>query len=111
MATLTKQTIGQAGLEATYAACTAGGDKVAPGPGVFLHVKNGSAGDITVTLDDPNSTSPAAATAFNPDVAVVVTAAEERFIPVPERFRNSVDGLAAITYSGVTSLTIAALVI
>ena len=109
MATLTKQTIVPAGTNPSYVAAAGGGDKVAPGPTTFLHVKNGGGAPITVTVDDPTSVGPAGAQAFNPDLSVSVTNAQERMIgPITERFANPADGLAAITYSGVTTVTVAA---
>ncbi len=105
MATLATQSITRAGLEATYAAAAGGGDKFAPDANAVLHVKNGSGGDITVTVATQGTV------VGNPiaDNAVVVTAGEERFIgPWPyEHYSAAADGLAAITYSGVTSLTVA----
>ena len=107
MATLTTQpatAIG--GKTITYTAASAGGDKVAPGPNVYLLVKNGSAAAITVTLDTTG-------TAFNgvaiPDTAVTVAAGAETIIPITADYRNTTDGLAAITYSAVTTVTVAAL--
>lgn len=107
MATLTVQDLKRTGLAPTYAAASAGGDKFAPSKDTFLHVKNGSAGALTVTVVTPNSLIPDVAIA---DVAVSVPAAGERMIgPFPyEHFANSADGLCDITYSGVTSLTVAA---
>lgn len=107
MATLAKQTILPAGLTPAYAAAGAGGDKCTAGPAVFLHVKNGGGAPITVTVDDPTSVSPSGAQAFNPDLSVVVTNAQERMIgPLTDRFTNPTDGLVAWTYSGVTTVTV-----
>ena len=107
MATLTTQpatAIG--GRTITYTAASAGGDKVAPGPNVYLLVKNGSAAAITVTLDTTG-------TAFNgvaiPDTTVTVAAGTDAIIPITSDYRNTTDGLAAITYSAVTTVTVAAL--
>ena len=111
MATLTTQQVTPAGVGPTYAAAAAGGDKVVPGPHTVLHVKNTGGSVVTVTIDDIKSATPAGATAFNPDVAVTVPATTgDRLIgPLSaERFTNT-DGLVAITYSGVTGVTVAAL--
>lgn len=107
MANLSTQRISRAGLGPTYAAATGGGDKFAPGGKTFLHVKNGSGGAQTVTIVTPGS---AAENVSIGDVAVSVPAAGERMIgPLPgSLFANPADsGLGAITYSGVTSLTVA----
>jgi len=78
---------------------------VRPGPGVYIEVVNGSGGDITVTVDSVKPSN------YGTDVniAEVVTAGERRKIAVNDiaRFAGA-DGLAAITYSGVTSLTVGA---
>jgi len=107
MATLTVQNITRAGLEATYAAAAGGGDKFLPDRETLLHVKNGGGGDITVTVTTQQTDAIGNAVADN---AVIVTAAEERFIgPFPaEHYAAAADGLAVIAYTGVTTVTIAA---
>lgn len=112
MATLTAQEIVEAGLEASYDAATGGGDDFVNNGKEFIHVKNGSGGDITVTVTAQRTITNKAG--FGPmtksDSAVVVTAGEERFIgPFPISAFNNSTGKAVITYSGVTSLTIAIL--
>lgn len=110
MATLAIQPITRAGVAPTYAACTGGGDKFLPDADTFLHVKNGSGGALTVTIVTPREAFPGAAIS---DIAVSVPATNERMIgPFPaEQFADPADpnGLANITYSGVTTLTIAAI--
>ena len=109
MATLATQNVVSAGLAPTYAAASAGGDKVSPGATTFVHVKNASAGALTVTL--------VTAATFNgyavADLAVSIPAAGERMIGplTADVFRNSADGLVDVTYSGVTSLTIASVAV
>ena len=112
MATLTAQSIIEAGLEASYAAATGGGDDFVNNGKEFIHVKNGGGGDITVTITAQRTTTNKAG--FGPmtksDSVVIVTAGEERFIgPFPMSAFNNATGKAVITYSGVTSLTIAIL--
>lgn len=106
MAALTQQQIVNTGLAPTYAACTAGGDTAPTGDTSFVHVKNASAGALTVTVDSVTASS------FGTDVDLVVSvpAAGERMIgPFPaSRFANVTTGLVNITYSGVTTLTIGA---
>lgn len=108
MATLTTQTIVAAGLDPTYAAAAAGGDKVTPGPTTFLHVINGGGSSITVTVATPGNYY---ANIANPDLTVTVGASGEQMIPIPQTpFADPGDnGLAAISYSGVTTVTVAAL--
>jgi hypothetical protein len=110
MATLATQEIGLGGLAPAYAAAAGGGDAFTPDADTFLHVKNGSGGAITVTVATPGSLLGGALAV--PDVAVSVPAGGERMIGPfpPSYFADSANsGLAAITYSGVTSLTIAVL--
>jgi len=108
MATLTKQTITRTGLGPTYAAAAGGGDKFAPGDDTFLHVKNASGAPITVTVVTPGSVEGQAIADLT--VSVPATTGDRMIGPFPlALFANSADSnLASITYSGVTSLTIAA---
>lgn len=105
MATVQSERIQIAGTEATYNAASAGGDKVAPGDDVVLHVKNGSAGEITCTIVTPGTV------AGQPigDVAVAVPAGEDRFIGPLVREHFASDGLVDITWSASASVTFAAL--
>lgn len=109
MATLTKQTIAPTGIAPTFVAASAGGDKVTPGGDTIIHVKNGSGGSITVTVD---STRPCSF-GFDHDLVVAVPAGQERMVgPLPaDRYASPTDGLVAVTYSGVTSLTVAAIAV
>lgn len=107
MATLATQSVARAGVAPSYAAATAGGDKFTPDRDTFLHVKNGSGGALTVTIATPRTDQVGNPVADN---AISVPAAGERMIgPFPaEHYADPADGLAAITYSGVTSLTVGA---
>lgn len=94
-----------AGTNPAFAAAAGGGDKVAPNDRGYVHYKNASAGILTVTVAVPGNTKYGQA---NPDVAIAIPAGEDRIIgPLPADLAGS-DGLVAITYSGVTSLTVAA---
>lgn len=109
MATLTVQDVTRLGLAPTYAACTSGGDAFAPSSETWLHVKNTSGGALTVTvaaakvpLTDTTITVAA--------VSIPATTGDKIIGPFPyDFFAAASDGLAAITYSGVTNLTIAVL--
>lgn len=107
MAVLTTQTIVPTGLLPTYSAAAGGGDKVTPGNDTFIHVKNGGGSSITVTVDSVVPSN------YGTDVDLVVSVpnGSERMIgPLPaQRFANASDGLANVTYSGVTTVTIAAI--
>lgn len=107
MATLTTQNITTAGITPTYAAATSGGDAMVPGSSNFLHVKNGGGSSITVTLVTPQVVDGSLAVA---DRAVTVANASEAMIKVtPELYRDPTSGLASITYSAVTTVTVAAI--
>lgn len=105
MADLTIQTVARAGVAPSYASCAAGGDKFIPDSDTFVHIKNGSGGALTATFATPGDVHGEAIA----DRAVSVPAGGERMIgPFPKNlFADNADsGKAAITYSGVTSLTI-----
>ena len=105
MATLTVQVMKLTGLEETFVAAAAGGDVFANDGMTFLHVKNGGGSDITVTIDSLVNSN------FGTDVnpAVVVTAGEERMLGLfpKDRFNNA-SGQVVVAYSGVTTVTVAA---
>jgi hypothetical protein len=110
VATLTTQIITRAGTVITPVAAAGGGDAMAVGSGMILRVVNGGGSPITVTLNIP------AARTYEPNVAitspaVVVTNGTTRDIgPVDAAtFADTVTGLLSITYSGVTSVTVAAI--
>ena len=107
MADLATQDITLAGLAPAYVAAAGGGDKiVSPDADTFLHVKNGGGSSITVTVVTPGTTIGGLALA---DVSVSVPNAGERMIGTfpAEYFGNPADsGKAAVTYSGVTTVTV-----
>lgn len=107
MATLNVQAISLTGLSPSYAAASSGGDKVRPGRTTFLHVKNAGASSATVTLATPGTVGGLAIA----DRTVTVAASGSQMIPVPADLYAdpALDGLAAISYSDATSLTVAAL--
>jgi hypothetical protein len=107
MADLTVETVARTGLNATYVACSAGGDAVLNTGVDCVLVKNGSGSSITVTVVTQDTVDGNAVA----DRTVVIPAGEERIIGP---FRggvtyNDVDNKVQLTYSAVTSLTIAAL--
>lgn len=104
MAQVSTESIARSGLNATYNAASAGGDKFPPGDRTFLHVKNGSAGAVTVTVATPNKLIGLDLA----DVAVSVPAGEDRFIgPFPTQHFAGSDGLADVTWSATASVTFA----
>lgn len=112
MATLTRQDITEAGLEASYASAASGGDQVANDGRTVLHVKNagGAARTVTVTAQDSSESVPGFGTMTRADIAVAVPDAGDRFIgPLPLEAFNDAAGNIQISYSAVTGVTIAAL--
>lgn len=109
MAVLAYRQVGIAGADPALAAASAGGDKVAPSDRGVLLVRNGSAASINVTVDVPGNTKYGLA---NPDVVVAVPAGADRLIgPFPGDLANPTDGLVALTYSAVATVTVAAIAI
>lgn len=112
MATLTRQNIVNTGNIPTYAAATGGGDVVDNADGkTFLHVKNASGGSITVTVTAQTVSLVTAThgTLTVPNVSVAIAAGAEKMIgPFQKAAYNTAADQLAITYSGVTSLTIGA---
>lgn len=110
MAVLTVHSATPTGNEVTYVAAAGGGDEVRVGATTFVSVRNDGGGSITVTVNDTKSNAPAGAASFDPNLEVVVAPSTEKVIgPLPaERFANA-NNRAEISYSGVTSVTVAAL--
>lgn len=105
MANLATQNITRAGLTSALVAAAGGGDTFTPDDRTFLYIKNGGGGAITVTIVTPAVAIPDVAIA---DTAVSVGAGSERMIGPfpPPYYADPADGLADITYSGVTSVTV-----
>lgn len=103
MATLTSQRPTVTGAALTMQAAAGGGDKAKPG--AFVLVTNGGVGSITVTVAVPGTEYGQA----RADIPVTVAAGASKMIgPLPSDLRGT-DGLVALTYSGVTSVTVAAI--
>lgn len=89
---------------AAQAVAAAGGGDTAPvGPGRFLYVLNGDASSKTVTVATPGTVKGLAIA----DATLVVAAGKHAIIPLTDVYRGAT-GRAAITYSAVTSVTVAA---
>lgn len=105
MAALSTQEVVAAGTTLSFAACAGGGDTFINDGNTFLYVKNGSGGALTVTIAAPATPHGMTITAQ----AVSVGAGSEKCIkPYPQQFTQPAAATTNITYSGVTSLTIAA---
>lgn len=108
MATLAVQKITPAGTGPTYGAAAGGGDQFTNDGRTQFHVKNGSGSSINVTV---NSIA-ACSQGFDHDLVVAVPAGGERMIGPfePARFNDS-NGLVSVTYSAVTTVTVAPLAV
>ena len=105
MATLTTAAITPAGTDPAFVAATGAGDKVVPGDTTYLHVKNASGVSVTVTITAVGLCSQGSP---HNSVVVVPTVSDRIIGPITSRFAAVSDGLAAVTYSAVTSVTVAA---
>lgn len=108
MATRGTEPVGTVGTGATYHAASAGGDKVTPTEGTFLHVVNGGASPTTVTIVTPGTVAGLAVADRETDP---IAAGDDDFINLSDTrtYRNPADGLADITWSETTSVTFAVL--
>lgn len=103
MAIRSAEQVTSSGVAATYHDASGAGDQVSPG--VLLHVVNGSASSVNVTL--------VTAKLFDTDLevndrVVAVAAGAEMFIRVPNStiYTNS-DNLVDLTWSATTTVTFA----
>lgn len=103
MAVLTVQEVSIDGITPSYAAAAAGGDEFPNTGREILHVKNGSAGSITVTITTPQEIDGVAIA----DPAVVIVAGAEAVIgPFQPRIFNASDGNVDVGYSAAASVTV-----
>lgn len=105
MAALTTQQIAVTGNNPTYASCAGGGDTVEATDDLIVHVKNGDASSHSVTVAVPG----AEYGQDRPDVTIAVPAGESRFAAIPKALADSSDNRVHLTYTAVTSMTIAVL--
>ena len=105
MATLSIQQIDRSGLSPTYASAASGGDEFPHDPNAFIHVKNGDATSVTVTVVSQYSSNPQGLAST--DLTVTVPGNEERFIgPFSETAFADADGNVQLTYDDVSSVTL-----
>ena len=104
MTLLATQQISIAGLNPTMSAANAGGDTVVADDRTFLRVKNGSGSPVTVTVTTPGTVSGLAIA--DATMSVPATTGDMMLGPLPASlFGDPV----SISYSAVTSVTVAAL--
>lgn len=101
MAQLTVARSAIAGEDPAPQAANAGGDTVPNNGRTLLVIENGSGGAITVTVDSPQACSHGVE--HDQDIVVAAGATVVAGPFDPKRFGSTL----ALTYSGVTSLTIA----
>jgi hypothetical protein len=109
VATLTTQVINRAGTVVTPVSATGGGDAAPVGSGMMLEVVNGGGSPITVTLAIPAGASGYPNVAYT-STAVSVTNGTTKWIGplAAPLYADPTTGLCTITYSAVTSVTVAA---
>jgi hypothetical protein len=104
MALLTLQDAsGNTGATITYGAAGAS-DTAVGGQGRYLCYRNAAGAPITVTIATPEVVDGDLAVA---ERTVTVTNGTDRHIPLPRRFNDATTGLATITTSSQTSITVA----
>jgi hypothetical protein len=105
MATITPTALTSAGVAVSFAAASVGGDSLATGgaEGVVLHVRNASGGSITTTLAGAVTCSQGST--HNKAVTCAVGDTE---IVIPSNVIDPTTHNVAVTYSAVTSVTVAA---
>ena len=105
MAALTVQTVTNTGTEVTYAAAAGGGDTFVNDGRTYLHVKNGGGSPITVTINSQENCNYGS----DHNIAVIVANGSEKIIGFFSKKRfNNTGGAVEVTYSGVTTVTVAA---
>lgn len=106
---MTTQTINRAGTVITPVSAAGGGDAMQVGQGMMLEVVNGGGSPITVTLAIPSGASGYPNAAYT-STAVVVTNGTTKWIgPIASPiYMDPTTGFCTVTYSGVTTVTVAA---
>lgn len=112
MALLAPIILAQAGVSPSYTAATAGGDAFPNNldERTFFIVKNGGGSTITVSINPQITSAKVSGLGTLPvsPVSVSVAASGEKWIgPFPSSFTDSA-GNVNVTYSAVTSVTVAA---
>lgn len=110
MAILTVQRPTTAGLAVALTAAAGGGDSFANDGQTYFRIKNAGAGAVTVTFDSPTTCSFGVAANAAHDLAVVVTndSAVYEIGPFTQGRYNDTNGRVQVTYSGVVTVTVAA---
>lgn len=108
MALLAVQQASLSGTPVTYTAAAGGGDTIAlPHDKVALRIKNGGGAGITASIAFPGTTPYGVANPVR-TTSSIAAGAEVVVGPIPLSAADPVTGLVSVTYSGVTSVTVAA---
>ncbi|WP_127078349.1 hypothetical protein [Rhodomicrobium lacus] len=113
MTAYTPQKVTPAGVTATYNSASTTGDKV-PASGNerdILHVKNGAASAVTLTIaaQTTNTYQEGVGTQPVPDLVITVPASGDKFVgPIPQAYVG-VDGTYNLSWSSSASVTFAPL--
>lgn len=109
MALLSVQQIAMAGAQITFNACAGGGDSFVNSGSVIIFIKNDDASSKTVTLAGTGPDNFGLTGSFL-NLAIVVPAGQIwKGGPFPPNRFNDANNQVQLTYSAVTSLTIAIL--
>lgn len=112
MALINRQQFAEAGFTPSLVAAAAGGDTIVNDDGkTILHVVNGGGASInvTITAQTTNASNNTFGSLTKGNIVVAVPAGQQRFIgPFPKAAFNQTNGQVAISYSAVTSVTVAA---
>ncbi len=106
MAQLGTQQIVAGGVAPVLSAASGGGDTLNCGDHTMLRVNNGGGGSVTVTIA---ATVNCNFGVNHPLVITVAAGTEQDIGPVLSSRYGNVNGVASVTYSAVTSLTVAAI--
>lgn len=100
------QQVVRTGLTESLAAANADGHKFSNDGRIVLHVVNGGASPITVTIQTPNTVDDLAVS----DRTVTISDEAEKIIgPFPPGIYNQSDGMVYVDFSAVSSVTVSAL--
>lgn len=102
---ITVQTVDTVGEVITFAAANVDGNYFTNDGLTYLHIKNGGASPITVTVNSLENCS----YGFDHNLSITIANGAEKVIGFFSKKRfNAVDGTVGITYSAVTTVTVAA---
>lgn len=108
MAALSVITAAPGGTAFTTASAAGGGDTFVNNGKTLFYANNGSGGSITITFTAQNTVTIDGQALSLSNLAVAVGAGAAKVIgPFPQQIFNNSSGAVAVTYSGVSSLTVA----